>query len=188
VLREIAATALFMAPFAVFVVLWAMPASLFYLAIALINVGVREKCLQAMSRFLACAVLCSLFFVAFKSAHAWRHVAFVRASEVGNEVVAALDKFHARAGVYPASLDELTPNLISNIPRTGMVGYPDFYYHKSDGNRTLIDGNAEYELGIECPSGGLNWDRFFFWPDQDYPPFIYGGDIERIGNWAYVHE
>jgi len=28
----------------------------------------------------------------------------------------------------------------------------------------------------------------FYWPTEDYPDYAYGGSIERIRNWAYVHE
>jgi hypothetical protein len=48
--------------------------------------------------------------------------------------------------------------------------------------------NSPWELRIECSRGIINWDVFFYWPTQDYPTTLYGGGIERIGNWAYVHE
>ncbi len=55
-----------------------------------------------------------------------------------------------------------------------------------DGSRVLR--NTPWELGIDCPNGMLNWDVFFYWPTQDYPQRIYGGTVERIGAWCYVHE
>lgn len=61
----------------------------------------------------------------------------------------------------------------------GWLGVPD-------GTRTLRD--ARWELRIPCPSGGINWDVFFYWPGERYPEHIYGGSVERIGQWAYVHE
>lgn len=56
----------------------------------------------------------------------------------------------------------------------------------ADGSRTLL--NAKWELRVPCSIGLLNWDVFFYWPTQHYPDHAYGGSIERIGKWAYVHE
>jgi len=53
---------------------------------------------------------------------------------------------------------------------------------------TRILRNSPWELRIECSKGVLNWDVFFYWPTQEYPKHIYGGNTERIGRWAYVHE
>jgi hypothetical protein len=48
--------------------------------------------------------------------------------------------------------------------------------------------NTPWELRIDCSNGILNWDIFFYWPTKDYPKYIYGGNTELIGEWAYVHE
>ena len=55
-----------------------------------------------------------------------------------------------------------------------------------DGHRTLLA--ASWELRVRCPSGFLNWDVFHYWPGARYPDSLYGGSVERIGDWAYVHE
>lgn len=47
---------------------------------------------------------------------------------------------------------------------------------------------SPWELSIACSTGFLNWDVFFYWPSQQYPEHIYGGSVERMGRWAYVHE
>ena len=60
----------------------------------------------------------------------------------------------------------------------GMLGPPD-------GESILRD--APWELKVECPSD-TGFDVFFYWPTGKYPGYIYGGDTERIGDWAYVHE
>ncbi|MDY7000161.1 MAG: hypothetical protein SVS15_00080 [Thermodesulfobacteriota bacterium] len=45
-----------------------------------------------------------------------------------------------------------------------------------------------WELRVQCPTGILNWDIFFYRPGRDYPENAYGGPVKRIGDWAYVHE
>jgi hypothetical protein len=34
----------------------------------------------------------------------------------------------------------------------------------------------------------MNWDLFYYVPGLVYPERGHGGHIERIGDWAYVHE
>lgn len=48
--------------------------------------------------------------------------------------------------------------------------------------------DSSWELSIPCSRGVLNWDVFFYWPTEKYPKSIYGGSVERMGRWAYVHE
>jgi hypothetical protein len=55
-----------------------------------------------------------------------------------------------------------------------------------DGDRILLD--SPWEVRINCSRGMMNWDVFFYWPTTNYPKHIYGGEAERIGDWAYVHE
>lgn len=55
-----------------------------------------------------------------------------------------------------------------------------------DGSRILLD--TDWELRVPCSLGVLNWDVFFYWPSEVYPQRLYGGSIEQIGGWAYVHE
>ena len=52
------------------------------------------------------------------------------------------------------------------------------------GNRS----NSTWELHVDCTSGGINFDVFFYWPSHEYPDEIYGGCVQRIEEWAYVHE
>lgn len=59
-----------------------------------------------------------------------------------------------------------------------------------DGSGALEEhfSGAPYELTVPCPLGQLNWDVFVYWPSEAYPDQMYGGWVERIGSWAYVHE
>ena len=41
---------------------------------------------------------------------------------------------------------------------------------------------------MPSPNGIMDFDVFFYWPSETYPDAIYGGVVERIGDWAYVHE
>lgn len=55
-------------------------------------------------------------------------------------------------------------------------------------NGTIEVKQSPWELRVNCGLGFLNWDVFFYWPTEDYPNQIYGGGVEKMANWAYVHE
>lgn len=46
---------------------------------------------------------------------------------------------------------------------------------------------ARWELRINCSTGLLNHDAFVYWPTEDYPQHLYGGETESIGRWVYIH-
>jgi len=48
-------------------------------------------------------------------------------------------------------------------------------------------GNA-WILQVYCPGPVKNFDTFLYFPNLNYPKEGYGGLIERVGDWAYVHE
>jgi len=53
-----------------------------------------------------------------------------------------------------------------------------------DGGRTLH--GPPWELRINCPTGLLNHDTLVYWPTEEYPQHLYGGNTEPVGRWVYV--
>jgi hypothetical protein len=51
----------------------------------------------------------------------------------------------------------------------------------------LYEGN-EWILEVRASNGVMNWDSFLYFPNQNYPSAGYGGVVERMGEWAYIHE
>lgn len=99
-------------------------------------------------------------------------------------LISAIEAYKEAKGNYPSDLKSLVPEFISEIPNTGLAGYPTFEYRKAD-TTTIF---KQYELLIKTPSGGINWDVFVYWPEGNYPEYFYGGYPERIEEWVYVHE
>jgi hypothetical protein len=68
-----------------------------------------------------------------------------------------------------------------------MAAYPKYEY--LTGRQTLeqYDGNP-WVVWVDTPSGGINWDIFLYYPRQNYPQRGHGGYLERVKDWAYVHE
>lgn len=115
-----------------------------------------------------------------------RTKAFHRLAERSKPLVQAIHAYEAKYGHPPASLQTLVPEFISAVPSTGMGAYPGYKY-------TVITDPSDqfgnpWMLSVYTPSGGINWDSFMYLPFKNYPERGYGGWLERIGDWAYVHE
>jgi type II secretory pathway pseudopilin PulG len=108
-----------------------------------------------------------------------RRTGFERAAKNGTTLIHAIDAYINENGKPPKTLESLVPKHVSEITSTGLFAYPEFEYAPSN--------QHTYELRIECGEG-LNWDRFFYWPDQNYPNGTYKREYERIGDWCYWHE
>lgn len=106
------------------------------------------------------------------------------AIEKAQPLIEAIESYKTDHGSIPNDLVELVPKYIEVIPYTGMVGYPEFRYTPKQPDSLFRD----YEIWISTSTGLLNWDRFVYWPAQQYPQQMYGGSVENIDGWAYVHE
>jgi hypothetical protein len=115
-----------------------------------------------------------------------RHDAFVRLAMRSVPLVGAIKDYEATQGRPPPSLEALVPTYLPRVPRTGMMAYPDYQYR--------IGAEAERRAGnpwiltVYTPTGGINFDEFMYFPLQNYPKTGYGGSLERIRDWAYLHE
>jgi len=117
------------------------------------------------------ALLIVLIPPGFIGGLALRRARFVAAAERAAPLIAAIESGRDD----PATIAAFS---------TGLMAYPEFRYRRA-GKDDLF---KRYEVSIHCGSGGLNWDVFVYWPEGKYPDFMYGGWVERVGAWAYVHE
>jgi len=111
---------------------------------------------------------------------------FGKLAERSAPLVKSIYDYEAKYGNAPENLEALVPEFIPSVPNTGMAAYPDYYYMVGERARKW-DGNP-WILYVETPSGGINFDKFMYFPNQNYPKRGYGGSLERIEDWAYVHE
>lgn len=112
---------------------------------------------------------------------------FRRASASAAPVISAIERYEGDNGQPPSALSVLVPSYLPSLPGTGIAAYPKFEYEATPNTPQSHFGNA-WVLWVETPSGGINWDIFLYLPNQRYPRHGYGGDLERVGRWAYVHE
>lgn len=118
----------------------------------------------------------------FMTAHV-RHNAFVALAERSRPLISAIKRYEKEKGTSPPSLESLVPKYLARVPGTGMSAYPSYKYEL----KPNID--SKWRLMVDCPSGMINWDEFYYEPEQNYQlgP-VTGGRNERIGDWIYFHE
>lgn len=103
------------------------------------------------------------------------------------DLVSAIHKYEKDHEAPPKTLYLLIPKYLTTIPNTGMAAYPDYRYHTGEESQNKYQGNS-WALSVLTPSGGINFDMMLYLPKLNYPDHGYGGSLERIGDWAYVHE
>ncbi len=115
-----------------------------------------------------------------------RHRAFEELAIRSQHLVDAIHRFESERGSPPESLVELVPNYLPGIPATGIGAYPDYHYDAADYARR--QGAGDWLLWVPTSSGGINFDRFVYFPSETYPERGESGAYEPIGKWAYYHE
>ncbi len=141
---------------------------------------------SAFAWWLVCLVYVPLGIVSVAASHSIRSEAFHRLALRSGPLVAAIHDYTAAKGSPPESLEQLTPEFLPEIPKTGMRAYPGYRY-LSGPEAARFEENP-WVLFVDCTSGGINFDRFYYFPLQNYPEHGYGGGFQRMHDWAYLHE
>lgn len=108
-------------------------------------------------------------------------------AERSQPLITAIQEYELDHGAPPVALTALVPDYLPAVPNTGMSAYPEYEYFSGDKAREWYAGNP-WAISVSTPSGWLNWDMMLYFPKQNYPKHGYGGGLERVGDWAYVHE
>ncbi|MEW6307208.1 MAG: hypothetical protein AB1705_27460 [Verrucomicrobiota bacterium] len=124
------------------------------------------------------------FIISIRVGESVRMSAFHRLAERSKPLVAAIRAYEQRHEHPPESLQALVPEFIPSVPSTGIAAYPEYRYSTA---ATNYHGNP-WVIIVFTPSGGINFDQFMYFPLTNYPKTGYGGWLERVGGWAYVHE
>lgn len=135
---------------------------------------------------ISCIIYFGVAQACFWSGGKVRMAAFHKLAERSKTLVQTIKEYELRYGNPPVSLENLVPEFLPNIPQTGMGAYPEYEYKVGDEAQKFA--KDAWCLLVETPSGGLNWDVFIYFPNQQYPKQGYGGVLERVKDWAYVHE
>jgi len=152
-------------------------------AVALLVRTVRNGALVIL---VASAVSLGIWRPCLRAGQRIRMAAFHRQAERGAAVVQAIKRYEATHGRPPPTLETLVPSLLPGVPSTGMPAYPEWCYKAGHGAHEW-DGNP-WVLYMNCSWLFCQFDMFMYFPKQNYPETGYGGGLERIKDWAYVHE
>lgn len=171
--------------FEMFIILPFM-AALLALVIAPFLLFIRRLRPFAIRSLIAAAVFAVATVVGLRFGGPIRMAAFHSLAERSAPLVQAIRAYESRHGTPPPDLAALVPAFLPSIPSTGIAVHPRYEYHVGK-KATRYDGNP-WVLEVFTPSGGINFDTFMYFPLQNYPKTGYGGWLERISDWAYVHE
>jgi len=161
-------------------------AAFLLIPVALVLLCWRRYRITALTTLLGCVIYLVVGFAGVSLANHVRRAGFVSLAQCSRPLVAAIQQFEAKHGKPPANLEQLVPEFLPDVPKTGIGAYPKYEYFVVKDHATY-EGNA-WVLRVDTPTGGLNWDAFLYFPKQNYPQVGYGGVLERVEDWAYVHE
>ena len=158
--------------------LLSIPAALLMIVCSLFSPGARKLTGPALA--LAAVLTGTSLPAQLAGLLIWNH-GFSELARKSSPLVGAIRKYEADKGRPPADLDALVAaSYLAEIPPTpcGCSAYR--YTVKSRGD--------PWTLSVIPPFRGIGFDRFEYWPHQDYPEHILGGRYERIGDWAFYRE
>jgi len=112
-----------------------------------------------------------------------RMYGFELAAVRAEPMIGAIEEYTRDHGQPPGKLSALVPNYLNELP----TKLPPLEI-VTDSKELGEYGDNTWALTALVSRGLLNWDRFIYFPNQAYPERGFGGGLERIGGWAYVHE
>ncbi len=115
----------------------------------------------------------------------WRD-AVVRFERRSQPLVQAVHAYQAEHGRPPAALVDLVPDYLKEVPSTGIGISLNYRYVAGEKARSYADNS--WVLITSPPCRLMSFDKLLYFPLQNYPQTGYGGWLEPIGSWAYVHE
>jgi hypothetical protein len=105
-------------------------------------------------------------------------------------IVEAIKAFDEREGHPPDNLEQLVPHYLEKLPVTGLNSNREARYEnllKAPETSRKYHGQERWLIKTRA-GWGLGFDYLFYYPDQNYPENNSAGRVERVADWAYLHE
>jgi len=157
------------------------------LVISLVLVLMPSARREGLTAFVTGIVFLAVMFLVAPQIGQIRTNGFRKAAQNAKPLIAAIGAYEREHGAPPADLAGLVPEYLAAIPATGLGAYPAYDYEAKPQTAENNFGNS-WLLAINASTGAVNWDLFLYLPKQNYPEHGYGGSLERVDDWAYVHE
>lgn len=156
------------------------------MALALVGLVFNKTRCVSMAVLIGSGLMVTLSIMSLKSADTIRMQGFERLSKEAAPLIAAIHDYNEKFGQPPESLDLLKVNYPpGHVIKGGDL--PNFTYIPGGQSVERYHGNP-WVLILDAPTGPLRWDKFIYYPLQNYPPLGHGGWFESVGEWAYLHE
>ncbi len=108
-----------------------------------------------------------------------RMTAFDALADRSSALVEAIKRYERDTSGPPATLADLLPRYLAEVPHTGMAAHPDYEYATASEFCSAANAWSVFVIAAES----FNYDVFMYCPEQDYP-----AQFEAIGDWAYLRE
>lgn len=137
-----------------------------------------------------CLLMCSLigipsFIFGLALSQPIKRAALEQVMARAKPLIEAIRKHEATNGRPPEDLAELVPSYLPAIPTPGIGTSREFCLRRPSPDDE--SGNPWW-LTVRPPVAGIGFAVFIYLPNQNYTKRSWGGVLERIGTWAYVHE
>ncbi|MEQ8638404.1 hypothetical protein [Gimesia maris] len=146
---------------------------------------------QTRARALLWLLVIVVYVPCFLLGNAWERRVWTARWEAfshrSQPLIAAINDYERQHGAPPESLTVLVPDYLPAVPDTGMRACSEFQYFTGKDARQQYAGNP-WALQVLPPVFGVGFDVVLYFPKQNYPQQSYGGWLEPVGAWAYVHE
>lgn len=116
---------------------------------------------------------------------AWqlRTFGFYLAAGRASPLVEAIRRYEDDTGLPPPDMSALVPNYLAQIPH----GLPRLDLISGEAVEREFPGNTWW-LEADVSVGVLNFDRWMYLPQENYPASGPSGTYEPVGGWVYYHE
>jgi hypothetical protein len=167
-------------------VVWLCLLAMVVMAVSVGGLFIPKLRYAALAVFIGTGLLVTLCIASLKSADSIRIQGFERLTHEAAPLVEAIHAYHEKYGLPPKAIEDLQVAFPSGHTIKGDE-LPEFKYLQGEQASERFHGNP-WVLILETPTGPLKWDRFVYYPLQNYPPLASGGWFEKVGTWGYLHE
>ncbi|QDV16921.1 hypothetical protein Pan153_15550 [Gimesia panareensis] len=164
----------------------------FLVAVVILPVFLVRLCLKrtrprALAWLLVIGVYLPCFSVGVHLAKQYWTAGWEAFSERSQPLIAAIREYERDQGKPPETLADLVPDYLPAVPDTGIGACSEYQYFTGKRAQNEFEGNP-WVLQVIPPVAGIGFDLVLYFPQQNYPKRVYGGSLERVGDWAYLHE
>lgn len=107
--------------------------------------------------------------------------AFKRVAIQSRPLISAIQSYDKKYGHPPEKLQDLVPEFMNKIPRTGIADNPNYEYRVLSYGVNEVD---HWKLSIKPPRN--DYDIFFYYPSEQYYIKDITGRNKKIEGWAYI--